>query len=117
MNLPLGWWRLMKAEGARILFWTAIVSVLSGVWVGMVEGLFLAMPPRLWTLSAADSYAQYGSILIGLWMVAGYVELGRRALPTARVAVAESADEARNGPGPSEALEATAGSAQPSRSA
>jgi len=41
------------------------------------------MPASTWILNAADSYAHYLSLPIGLWTLAALIELGERSLPEA----------------------------------
>jgi hypothetical protein len=43
----------------------------------------LSLPPTSWLLDAADSYAHYASLMVGLVVLASLVELGSRALPSA----------------------------------
>ncbi|MBV8608950.1 MAG: hypothetical protein JO034_16015, partial [Singulisphaera sp.] len=56
--------------------------------------LLLAMPPQTWVLSAADGYAHYATLPIGLLALAALVELGERSLPTATLLGKADADEA-----------------------
>ena len=73
-------------------------------YVGATSGLayfaVLAMPMQSWVLLAADSYAHYASLPIGLIGLAALVELGSRsALPiTARKPIDESRDVLYVGP-------------------
>ena len=50
----------------------------------------LLLPPAGWVLAAADSYAHYVTLPVGLWTVAALVELAEQSLPVASVASNES---------------------------
>ena len=45
--------------------------------------LVLSLPYSTWALAAADSYAHYGTLPVGLVLLAALVELGERSLPMA----------------------------------
>ena len=45
--------------------------------------LVLSLPASTWELAAADSYAHYGTLPVGLILLAALVELGERSLPMA----------------------------------
>ena len=45
--------------------------------------LVLSLPTSTWCLAAADSYAHYGTLPVGLILLAALVELGERSLPMA----------------------------------
>lgn len=74
-----GYGRVLKAEGGRL----AGLIVLTGLGVGITSAVayygVLAMPAQPWVLLAADSYAHYASLPIGLIGVAALVELGARS--------------------------------------
>jgi len=41
------------------------------------------LPPAGWVLPAADSYAHYVTLPVGLWTLAALIELAERSLPVA----------------------------------
>ena len=57
--------------------WGAIAGVARGGRLPDGAGL----PTQTWVLAAADSYAHYATLPVGLLMLAGLVELGERSLP------------------------------------
>jgi len=75
-----GYGRVLKAEGGRL---AALVAVL-GLGVGGVSALaysiVLAMPVQPWILLAADGYAHYASLPIGLLGASALVEMGTHAV-------------------------------------
>jgi hypothetical protein len=81
-----GYRRLLATEGG------AVLAVL--VWSGLVGGLLsavayflvLSLPTQTWVLAAADGYAHYGTLPVGLLALAALVELGERSLPAASLA-------------------------------
>ena len=69
----------------------------------------LLLPAQSWVLNAADSYAHFVTLPVGLWTLAALIELARRSLPTALRArpatrQAHSQAEAEPEPGTFEAL-------------
>ncbi len=54
--------------------------------------IVLSLPASTWALNAADSYAHYATLPVGLILTAALIELGERSLPLATLAGA-SADE------------------------
>ena len=40
----------------------------------------LSLPAASWVLNAADSYAHYATLPVGLWTLSAFVELGGRVL-------------------------------------
>jgi hypothetical protein len=43
----------------------------------------LLLPAQAWVLPAADSYAHYATLPVGLWTLAALIELAERSLPSA----------------------------------
>ncbi len=43
----------------------------------------LLLPAQAWVLNAADSYAHFLTLPVGLWTLAALIELAQRSLPTA----------------------------------
>lgn len=93
-----GFGRLLAREGGRL----AAVAILSGLGCGVLSalayGVLFLLPPAGWVLPAADSYAHYASLPIGLWTLAALVLLAERSLPTARLADSHAPLEAEDAP-------------------
>jgi hypothetical protein len=73
------WLVLMKAEGGRLL---AVVAGSCGLAAGVsaaIHALILSLPPQPWVLLAADAYAHYATLPLGLMLLATLVELTDRA--------------------------------------
>ena len=73
--------RMLRSEGGRL----AALIALAGVGVGMASALayyaVMALPAQPWVLLAADSYAHYASLPVGLLMLASAVEMASRVAP------------------------------------
>lgn len=78
--------QLLRAQGGRLVAWMAGCTALAGLVVGTTYAIMLSLPRQPWLLSAADSYAHYATLPIGLACLAGLVELGTHALPRASLA-------------------------------
>jgi len=78
-----GYTRLLSVEGGRALALTMFATLASALWSGLAYLVVVPLPARAWVLPAADSYAHYGTLIIGLLVLAGWVELGERALAEA----------------------------------
>ena len=78
-----GYGRMLASHGARLV----VVFGLSGLAAGAVSAVayvvVLSLPAAPWVLNAADSYAHYGTLPVGLWALSALVELGERSLPEA----------------------------------
>lgn len=78
-----GYRRLLACEGGHL----AALLLGAGVAAGSVSAvaylLVLALPAQTWVLAAADGYAHYGTLPVGLVALAAAVELGERSLPAA----------------------------------
>ena len=61
----------------------------------------LLLPAQAWVLNAADSYAHFLTLPVGLWTLAALIELAQRSLPTA--VPAHAADRGRRRQGGSDA--------------
>jgi hypothetical protein len=83
LPLTLG---LVRAQGGRLAGWLAGCTALAGLAAGTAYATLLALPRQPWLLGAADSYAHYATLPIGLACLAGLVELGTHALPRATLA-------------------------------
>ena len=75
--------RTLRKEGARMAVTLSLASAAVGASSALVYLLVLALPPQSWVLAAADAYAHYASLPIGLLALAALVELAERALPMA----------------------------------
>lgn len=79
-NLLRVYGRVLSSQGARVF----VVLGLSGLAAGVVSAaayvVVLALPAAPWVLNAADSYAHYGTLAVGLWVLSALVELGERSL-------------------------------------
>ena len=77
-----GFGRLLAHDGGRVVVVLALGALTAGVLSGLAYALILALPAAPWVLSAADSYAHYATIPVGLVTLAALVELaGRSVVP------------------------------------
>jgi hypothetical protein len=81
-----GYLRMVAAEGGHLVVLVALAGLLAGVGSALAYVLVLSLPASSWALAAADGYAHYATLPVGLLTVAAFVELGERALPTATLA-------------------------------
>lgn len=93
-----GFGRLLSAEGGHLLAAVVAAGLAAGSLSAVAYVLLLAMPPQTWVLSAADGYAHYATLPIGLLALAAFVELGERSLPTATLVGKADEDEATPAP-------------------
>jgi hypothetical protein len=78
-----GYARMLSAEGGRLVVVLALAGLACGVVSALAYLIVLSLPTSTWVLLAADSYAHYATLPVGLWTLAALVELGERALPEA----------------------------------
>ena len=78
-----GYLRLLSAEGGHLVAAVAAGGLAAGALSALAYMLVLSLPASTWALNAADSYAHYGSLPIGLILLAALIELGERSLPLA----------------------------------
>jgi hypothetical protein len=71
--------RMARAEGGRLVAAMALAGLVCGGFSALSYLLVLALPAQPWVLSAADSYAHYATLPIGLMLLSALVELGGRA--------------------------------------
>lgn len=83
---------LLRAEGGRLVALLALMGLIAGTGAGVVYVVVLSLPAQPWVLAAADSYAHFFTLPVGLVGLAALVELGSRALPEAEAVVAEIKD-------------------------
>jgi hypothetical protein len=81
-----GYVRLLAAEGGHLVALLVLASLAAGTGAALAYLLVLALPASTWVLGAADSYAHYATLPVGLVLLAALVELGERALPAATLA-------------------------------
>ena len=87
-----GFRRLLAAHGGHLVIVLAMSSAAAGLLAGSVYALLLLLPAQSWVLGAADGYAHYATLPVGLWTLAAVITLAERSLPTA--SVHQSVDQA-----------------------
>jgi hypothetical protein len=85
-----GYLRLISAEGGHLLALLILAGLTAGSLSSLAYLLVLALPSQSWVLAAADGYSHYATLPIGLLMLAAFVELGERSLPTATLIHSEA---------------------------
>ena len=88
-----GYGRMLSDEGGHLVAAVVAAGLAAGAVSTLAYVLILSLPASTWALSAADSYAHYGSLPVGLVLTAALVELGERSLPMATLAGPEPASE------------------------
>jgi hypothetical protein len=78
-----GYAKLLAAEGGHLVAALAMAAVAGGFLAAVAYAIVLLLPPQPWVLNAADSYAHFLTLPVGLWTLAALIELGQRALPSA----------------------------------
>jgi hypothetical protein len=78
-----GYRRLLVAQGGHLIAALAMAATAAGVLAAAVYAIVLLLPAQGWVLGAADSYAHYATLPVGLWTLAALIELAQRSLPTA----------------------------------
>ena len=89
-----GYLRLLAAEGGHLVASLGLAGVAAGAVSALAYMLVLSLPYSTWALAAADSYAHYGTLPVGLLLLAALVELGERSLPMASPAQDQSDPDA-----------------------
>ncbi len=82
-----GYLRMVSAEGGHLVAAVAAAGLAAGTLSAAAYLALLSLPASTWALNAADSYAHYASLPIGLALAAALIELGERSLPMATLAV------------------------------
>ena len=82
-DLGRGFTRLLRHEAGHLVIAIAMAGVAAAVLAGPIYPLVLLLPPAGWVLPAADSYAHYLTLPVGLWTLAALIELVERSLPIA----------------------------------
>lgn len=85
-----GYGRMLRVEGGRLAGVIALLGLLGGAAAGAASMLVLSLPKQSWVLAAADSYAHYATLLVGLLGLSALVELGARSLPRAGLAATKA---------------------------
>jgi hypothetical protein len=82
----VGYGRLVAAEGGHLVAALAMAAVAGAGLSAVAYAVVLLLPPQPWVLNAADSYAHFLTLPVGLWTLAALIELGQRSLPAASLA-------------------------------
>jgi hypothetical protein len=94
-----GYFRMLATQGGRVVATFVLAGLCAGAAAAVAYFTVLSLPAAPWVLNAADSYAHYVTLPVGLLTLAALVELGERSLPEATlvplrsVAVAHSSAE------------------------
>ena len=67
--------RLLAAEGGHLVAALAMAGVAAGVLSAVAYAIVLLLPAQSWVLNAADSYAHFLTLPVGLWTLAALIEL------------------------------------------
>jgi hypothetical protein len=78
-----GFRRLLERQAGYLIVALSLAAIAACLLAGPIYPLVLLLPPAGWVLPAADSYAHYVTLPVGLWTLAALVELGERSLPLA----------------------------------
>lgn len=78
-----GYARLLRTEGGHLVALLVLAGLTAGSLSALVYLIVLSLPVQTWVLAAADSYAHYATLPVGLLTLAALVELGERSLPLA----------------------------------
>jgi hypothetical protein len=81
-----GYVRLLRFEGARLVACLSVAGVAAGGCSAVAYFVVLLLPSQAWVLPAADSYAHFATLPIGLLTLAAFIELAERSLPMATLA-------------------------------
>ncbi len=93
----VGYGRLLAAEGGHMVAALAMAGVVAGVVSAVAYAVVLLLPAQSWVLNAADSYAHFLTLPVGLWTLAALIELAQRSLPMASPARATAHAADANG--------------------
>jgi hypothetical protein len=67
--------QMLRAAGGRLVAVVAGSALASGLLAGLAYQVILRLPPQSWVLLAADSYAHYATLPVGLLLVVTLVEI------------------------------------------
>ena len=81
-----GYLRMLSSEGGHLVAALAGGGLVAGALSAVAYLIVLSLPASTWALHAADSYAHYATLPVGLILMAALIELGERSLPSASLA-------------------------------
>jgi hypothetical protein len=81
-----GYFGVLRAEGGHLAGVLVILAAIAAIPAGLAYLVVLSVPAQSWVLAAADSYAHYVTLPVGLLLISALVELGARSLPKAGLA-------------------------------
>ena len=84
-----GYGRLLAYEGGNVVAVAVIAGIASGLLAAAAYAVVLLLPAQSWVLAAADSYAHFATLPVGLCTLAALIELAERSLPTASLVLSE----------------------------
>lgn len=87
-----GYIHLLRVQGGRLVATLLCGGIAAGGFSALAYWLVLSLPRQPWVLAAADSYAHYATLVVGLTITAVLVELGSLGLPSAALAVGMDED-------------------------
>ncbi len=94
-----GFKRLLEDQAGHLIMALAMAGGAACLLAGLIYPLVLLLPPAGWVLPAADSYAHYLTLPIGLWTLAALIELAERTLPVAGPASSLAANQVSSNDG------------------
>lgn len=86
--------RMLRGEGGRLALLLALTGATAGALSALAYVIVLSLPAQTWVLAAADGYAHYATLPVGLVFLAALVELGERSLPVASLVTVPEAEPA-----------------------
>jgi hypothetical protein len=86
VNTFQGYLRMLRGEGGRLVAALAAAGLAAGALSTAAYLILLSLPTSTWALNAADSYAHYATLPVGLILLAALIELSERSLPMASLA-------------------------------
>lgn len=78
-----GYARMLASQGGRLVVVVALAGLAAFAFSAVAYLVILSLPSASWVLNAADSYAHYATLPVGLWALSALVELAERSLPEA----------------------------------
>jgi hypothetical protein len=81
-----GYWRLLAADGGHLVIALAMAAVAATALSAFAYAIVLLLPAQSWVLGAADAYAHFATLPVGLWTLAALIELAARSLPMSTLA-------------------------------
>lgn len=93
-----GYLRMLATQGGRVVAVLGLAGLAAGAASAAAYLIVLALPAATWVLNAADAYAHFATLPVGLGALAALVELGERSLPEATLMPVAAAAEAAYAP-------------------